>query len=124
DMEPYEESAIQETEPAEDTYQAMLHGIFTSACGVGAMSAEILVPGLVGQRSVETPRTVREKMLRSTYRACPERMSCPLLWERNRVRDGSMAQAVECIVMVSANDWRLMRCAVEMLKCYHIQYEG
>jgi hypothetical protein len=38
-MEPYEESATQETEPAEDTHQAMLHEIFTSACDVAAMSA-------------------------------------------------------------------------------------
>src|SRR3989442_481996 len=49
-MEPYEESAIQETEPEEDTYQAMLHGICTSACDVGAMSAVLLVPGLLGRR--------------------------------------------------------------------------
>ena len=39
DMEPYEESATQETEPAEDTHQAMLHGICTFACNVAAMPA-------------------------------------------------------------------------------------
>jgi hypothetical protein len=38
-MEPYEESTTQETEPVEDTHQAMLHGIFTFACDVAAMPA-------------------------------------------------------------------------------------
>jgi len=38
-MEPYEESAAQETEPAEETHQAMSHGIFTSAWHVAAIPA-------------------------------------------------------------------------------------
>jgi len=38
-MEPYKESAVQEGEPAEETHQAMLHEIFTSAYDVAAISA-------------------------------------------------------------------------------------
>ena len=47
----------------------------------------------------------------------------PLLWERDRVRVGSMAQAVVCIVMGSANDWPIMQGAAEMLARFHIPYE-
>ena len=49
-MQPHEESATQETEPAEDTHQAMLHGIFTSVCDVVAMQQVILACRLVGRR--------------------------------------------------------------------------
>jgi hypothetical protein len=50
DMEVYEESAPQETEPAEERHQAMSHGIFSSACDVVAMSEMILVSGLISRR--------------------------------------------------------------------------
>ena len=45
------------------------------------------------------------------------------LWERARGRVGSMAQAVVCIVMGSANDWPIMQGAAEMLARFHIPYE-
>jgi hypothetical protein len=45
-MKAYEKSATQETEPAEDTHQAMLHGIFTSACDVAQGQQVILISGL------------------------------------------------------------------------------
>jgi hypothetical protein len=38
-MELYEESTTQETEPAKDMHQALLHGIFTSAYDITAMPA-------------------------------------------------------------------------------------
>src|SRR5437773_2133507 len=47
----------------------------------------------------------------------------PFLWESDRVRVGSMAQAVVCIVMGSANDWPIMQGAAEMLARFHIPYE-
>src|SRR5215475_7348865 len=43
--------------------------------------------------------------------------------ESNRVRVGSMAQAVVCIVMGSTNDWPIMQGAAEMLARFHVPYE-
>src|SRR5712692_2125484 len=62
-------------------------------------------------------------MLRSAYRACPGECHALSPWERNRIRVGSMAQVVVCIVMGSANDWPIMQGAAEMLARFHIPYE-
>src|ERR671932_663205 len=50
-------------------------------------------------------------------------MSYSLVGEKDRVKVGSMAQAVVCIVMGSANDWPVMQGAAEMLARFHIPYE-
>src|SRR6266852_8592121 len=47
----------------------------------------------------------------------------PLLWESDRIRVGSMAQVVVCIVMGSANDWPIMQGAAEILARFDIPYE-
>src|SRR5919198_1027143 len=62
-------------------------------------------------------------MLRSAPRACPGECHPLSPWERARIRVGSMAQAMVCIVMGSANDWPVMQGAAEMLERFHIPYE-
>ena len=49
-MKPYEESATQETEPAKDTHQAMLHGIFPLHVILQQCQQVILVSHLLGLR--------------------------------------------------------------------------
>src|SRR5438874_6278717 len=64
---------------------------------------------------------------RRCYALHPERVQreCQVFsrQERDRVRVGSMAQAMVCIVMGSANDWPIMQGAAEMLARFHIPYE-
>src|SRR5215510_12991180 len=79
DLEPYEESATQRTEPAEETRQVMLHEMYTSAYdGLShcqhVLTVSSLLAALGGQEHGD-PRAKCQKMLRSTSRVCPERMS-------------------------------------------------
>ena len=53
-MEPYEESATQETEPAKDTHQAMLHGIFPLHVTLQQCQQVILAVHFISSSSVES----------------------------------------------------------------------